>query len=116
MPRCPDKYWEQILNGMIRVMRNVHGNSASDALVATFEESNDAMECQQAMHRGARSQLAAVIFLSGHLALRMLVFLEEVQSALKKKRLSEEDKRMAEEREKKKEKQQQKKKGKRGSK
>merc|ERR1712151_372709 len=49
-------------------------------------------------------QLGCVIYLSGHLALRMLVFLEGLQSALKKKRLAEEDARMAEKREKKKEK------------
>merc|ERR1712187_579199 len=64
-------------------------------------------------------QLGGVIYLSGHLALRMLVFLEGLQSALKKKRLAEEDARMAEKREKKKEKklqQQQQKKGKKGGK
>jgi len=45
-------------------------------------------------------QLGCAVFLGGHLALKMLVFLEGLQSALKRKRLAEEDARMTEQREK----------------
>ncbi|CAK9079141.1 unnamed protein product [Durusdinium trenchii] len=49
-------------------------------------------------------QLGAVAFVAGHLALRMLIFLEGLQSALKRKRMAQEEAKMAEQREKTKEK------------
>lgn len=46
------------------------------------------------------SQLGCIVFLAGHLSLRMLIYLEALHSALKRKRISDEDVRMAEQREK----------------
>ncbi|CAJ1421337.1 unnamed protein product [Effrenium voratum] len=54
--------------------------------------------------RVSAPQLAGACFVAGHLALRMLVFLEGLQSALKRQRLAQEEAKMAEQREKSKEK------------
>merc|ERR1719265_28916 len=53
------------------------------------------------------SQIGAVVYVAGHVALRMIVYMEGLQSALKRKRLADEDARAAEQKEKNKEKQQQ---------
>lgn len=133
--RCPDKMWEQILSRMLQLALGRTDNAQfqlaaladgakSEALVAVAEGQEapvgEATDKAVSLHTVTCPQLAGIVFLSGHLALRMLVFLEELQSALKKRRLSEEDARMAEARDKKKEQAAQqkeiKKKGKRGSK
>jgi len=54
--------------------------------------------------------VACIVYLAGHFALRMVIFMESLQGALKRKRIAEEDQKMAEQREKRKMEQQQKKK------
>jgi hypothetical protein len=111
--RCPDKLWEGILSRMLqgllghKALSQANANNpVSDALVPA-DHIPSAHEAKLSQPKVNSPQIGAIIFVSGHLALRMLIFLEHVQSALKKKRLAEEDARMADAREKKKEKKQQ---------
>lgn len=114
---CPDKLWEQILGRMLCSILNQHGSTFIPPLTdaaSTCEVSDMAQRPAKAstngdivpvdagleVHRVASPQLAGVVFLGGHLALRMLVFLEGLQTALKRKRLADEDARATEHREK----------------
>eukprot|EP00929_Paragymnodinium_shiwhaense_P048296 TRINITY_DN24433_c0_g3_i1.p1 TRINITY_DN24433_c0_g3~~TRINITY_DN24433_c0_g3_i1.p1 ORF type:complete len:1585 (-),score=575.68 TRINITY_DN24433_c0_g3_i1:333-5087(-) len=118
MLRCPDKLWEQILMRMMQgllgykpgmPMQAIQDGDAGDAPMNEVAADGAALPAPTAVAKDnypelSAPQLGCLVFLSGHLALRMLVFLESLQSALKKKRLAEEDKKMADAREKKKEK------------
>jgi len=146
--RSPDKLWEQILSRMLQgvlttgrvAVQPSSGGPESLLVVPAGHEDGDSTsmamdgvggEIVPVNNEGPSNpasitvaQLGAIIYLSGHLALRMLVFLEGLQSSLKKMRLKEEDARIAAAREVKKEKAAQKKhdkataaaKGKKGSK
>jgi condensin complex subunit 1 len=126
---CPDKQWEAILEGMLRgVLREISlanrsstppvGNGASDSAAASQsrEDPHDEADEEMGDHmlvaaaadhapseaKAFSSQLSCMIFMLGHFALRMVIYMESTQGLLKKKRMSEEDSRMAAEREKKK--------------
>jgi len=88
--RSPDKVWENILN---RMLCGVLGGQGAEADAANTE-----------VRRVQVPQLGCVAFVAGHLALRMLIFLEGLQSSLKRKRLAQEETKLAEQREKSKEK------------
>jgi len=110
---CPDKVWEQILEGMILSIYRCGGGAvgleeAADTMIQTAGDGDVASV------NVAAPKLGCVVFVAGHLALRMLVYLEGLQASLKRKRMSEEDARMAEQREKREQKQEQKKKSKKG--
>jgi len=111
--KCPDKLWEQILERMFRHV--LSGSAPSSA--QSFPDDRESSELATAgaivpadgetpMHSHIRSldvsapRLACVTFLAGHLGLRMVVFLESLQAAIKKRRMSEEDSRMSAQREK----------------
>lgn len=85
--RCPDKLWEQILE---RMLLGLLSSAAEDA-----EASEGATRSEVPLQ-----QLAGVVFLAGHLALRMLVYMEGLHASLKRQRISAEDARLAEQREK----------------
>jgi len=112
--RSPDKLWEQILGRMLRsLLGGNDGTLAVAPLADATGEENAMREDEEALASASGvmqvrnlsvPQLGCVAFVAGHLALRMLVFLEGMHSALKKLRLAEEEVRMAEQREKKKEK------------
>jgi condensin complex subunit 1 len=120
MQHCPDKAWEQIVNRMLwGMLGNVNVATPvteSSALVAAQPEGADEREADSTVledpEAGAQpvssAKLGCAVFLAGHLALRMLVFLEGVQSSMKRKRLAEEDVRMAAARDKKEKKKEQK--------
>jgi condensin complex subunit 1 len=84
------------------------------------QDGDDSRQIAQAGNsdvKASASQLSCLMFMAGHFALRMVIYMEMAQGLLKKKRMATEDARMAEAREKKKDKQQAKpKKGKKGSK
>jgi len=123
--QCPDKLWEQILGRMLCSFLNKNGSVVDAAPIcdgpASGEESNpregeavvEAAEVQapKSEETVSSSLIGCVVFLAGHLALRMLIYLETLQSAIKKKRLADEDARMAEQRENNKKKPKNKKKG-----
>lgn len=118
---CPDKLWEQILS---RMLRGLLGKETAPSSAATLPGNDlpiadaSGAEIETGMEHDAvvpvqtpaeiqtlcLPQLGCVVYLSGHLAMRMLVFLDGLQSSLKKKRLAEEDARMTEQRENKKQK------------
>jgi len=107
--RCPDKLWEQILSRMLQsLLAQREGTSppaAEEAVVeseAADEAMSDSVVPAPEVHSVPTPQLGCVVFLAGHLALRMVIYLEGLQSSLKRKRLADEDARMAEQREKKK--------------
>merc|ERR1719453_734853 len=52
--------------------------------------------------KASAAQLSGLIFMAGHFALRMVIFMESIQALLKKKRMANEDARLAAERDKKK--------------
>jgi len=79
---CPDKLWEVILERML----------------GKVLEGSESSEAEELSHTSS-TQVACTVFVAGHLALRMLVYLEQVQAALKKKRMTDEDAKMAEKRE-----------------
>lgn len=116
--QCPDKMWEQILSRMMAIVLGQDGNKPvpiCDDLVAQEgdRESDVEMEQQPVEQTSVdvnSKQYGCVVFISGHLALRMLIYLETLQSALKRKRLSDEDAKIEEQREANKKKTQQKKK------
>jgi len=109
--RCPDKVWEGILR---RMLSSLLGGKGGGSAVPLPDEEKAAVCAQDAddvpalteeeVRQLAVPQLGCVAFVSGHLALRMLVFLEGMQSALKRHRMAQEEAQMAEQREKKKEK------------
>lgn len=108
--RSPDKVWERVLNSMLCSL--LGGKSASAAPVSDSQAlvplpQGGALEPSQlqgaAVQQLCAPQLGCVAFVAGHLSLKMLIFLEGMQSGLKKHRLAEEEKKMAEQREKKKE-------------
>jgi len=140
--KCPDKIWEQILEGMIRsIYRHEGGAAGATANLppladgpagdnlgdkhAAAEEAGDAI-MDETVGRGAGGgegvtlaevaapRLGCAVFMAGHLALRVLVYLESLQATLKRKRMSDEDACMAQQREKREQKQEQKKKSKKG--
>mmetsp|Transcript_35580 Transcript_35580/g.55307 ORF Transcript_35580/g.55307 Transcript_35580/m.55307 type:complete len:1595 (-) Transcript_35580:167-4951(-) len=134
---CPDKHWEAILEGMLRgVLKELQTPvvCASEAAVETEadeERGQDEDVANAGMVVAANpvgssaggakaqaSQLSCAIFMLGHFALRMVVYMESTQALLKKKRTAEEDARLAAERDKKKTDKQEKqaKKGKKGAK
>lgn len=118
---CPDKLWEQILSRMLcSILRprdtaplvanaapimdapRVEGAEGESSAASAGRDVEDAVvpaEPAEA-HKVCLPQIGCIVFLAGHLALRMLVFLEGLQSALKRKRLADEDARMTEQREK----------------
>jgi len=95
--RSPDKVWENILN---RMLCGLLGGSQSSASEGEGAEGKP----EELVRQVSVPQLGCVAFIAGHLALRMLIFLEGLQSALKRKRLAQEEAKMAEQREKSKEK------------
>ncbi|CAE7563774.1 Ncapd2 [Symbiodinium necroappetens] len=95
--RSPDKVWENILNRMLCGLLGGSQSSASEAEAAEGKP-------EELVRQISVPQLGCVAFIAGHLALRMLIFLEGLQSALKRKRLAQEEAKMAEQREKSKEK------------
>jgi len=97
--RSPDKVWENILN---RMLCGLLGGSQSQASESEGAETKPLEE--QLVRQVSVPQLGCVAFVAGHLALRMLIFLEGLQSSLKRKRLAQEEAKMAEQREKSKEK------------
>lgn len=109
---CPDKLWEQILSRMLRGLLG-RGPSSAPAIADAVADDGETegpddgivpIEAPVEIQTLSVPQLGCVVFMAGHLAMRMLVFLDGLQSALKKKRLKEEDTRMAEQRESKKQK------------
>lgn len=87
--RSPDKVWENILNRMLcGILGGGEGHENGEVEVRKVQV----------------PQLGCVAFVAGHLALRMLIFLEGLQSALKRQRLAQEEAKIAEQREKSKEK------------
>eukprot|EP00931_Biecheleriopsis_adriatica_P028132 TRINITY_DN16819_c0_g1_i1.p1 TRINITY_DN16819_c0_g1~~TRINITY_DN16819_c0_g1_i1.p1 ORF type:complete len:1571 (+),score=432.17 TRINITY_DN16819_c0_g1_i1:70-4713(+) len=109
--RFPDKVWEKILNKMLCSL--LGGRQSSSAPIA-----NDVQSIVPAAEKGCEEsdlkadevrqlsppQLGCVAFVAGHLALKMLIFLEGMQTSLKKHRMAQEEAQMAEQREKNKEK------------
>lgn len=118
--RCPDQLWEQILERMLRGLCSSEsvgsstavGGDNCDAIIAEDNAEagaivavNGANSCDgaspvTAAQSASSIEVACVLFIAGHLALRMLVFLEGLQAGLKRKRMAEEDARMAAQREK----------------
>jgi len=116
--QCPDKLWEQILSRMTCAILGQPQDGLAPGLQIVAAEpplgtgdgddqdtSNDAhmsdvdSEVQPVLQKIAEvatPQLSCVLFLAGHIALKMLVFLEGLQSSLKKKRMADEDARIAE--------------------
>eukprot|EP00435_Cladocopium_sp_Y103_P047608 s508_g14.t1 len=88
--RSPDKVWENILNRMLCGILGGQGDGNENGEVE--------------VRKVQVPQLGCVAFVAGHLALRMLIFLEGLQSALKRQRLAQEEAKIAEQREKSKEK------------
>ncbi|CAE8635268.1 unnamed protein product [Polarella glacialis] len=80
--RSPDKLWEQILG---RMLRSLLGDATGEE--NAMREDEEALASASDI-MGVRNlsvpQLGCVAFVAGHLALRMLVFLEGMHSALKK--------------------------------
>jgi condensin complex subunit 1 len=111
---CPDKQWESILEGMLRAVLQ-SGQLKQSAPIADEgmpadgegEEKDEMAEEQSSLNADVKapaSQLGCTVFIVGHFALRMVIYMESTQTMLKKKRTSEEDARIEAEREKKKQK------------
>jgi len=114
LQRCPDKLWDQLLGRMLSGILPVTSESHSPVLDnpplmddEIHAEVGAAPEApllevpeQLTVEQVASTQVGCVVFVAGHLAMRMLVYLENLQGSLKKKRMSDEDARIAEQREK----------------
>jgi len=130
---CPDKHWERILEAMMSVvLKKTQLQSAPtstgklDTALADDKDGNatpngdeepaddaegdhqliQADENRNADVKASATQLSALIFLAGHFALRMVIYMEQTQALIKKKRMATEDARLAAAREQKKEKKQ----------
>jgi len=107
MQCCPDKLWEQILGRMMHSVLKQEGAADPNAMPicddpnATPGDAPEGDAAPAAPSNINSAQVSCIVFLSGHLALRMLIYLEALHSALKRKRITDEDRRMAEQREKK---------------
>lgn len=104
---CPDKLWEQTLGCMARGLLGVSPEAVAAATAVPLTQGEEGAEAEEAPveekptedREVASLQLACVVFLAGHLGLRMLTFLEGLQSGLKKRRMVEEEARISEQRE-----------------
>jgi len=132
--QCPDKLWEQILGRMLCSVLDKSGSAPPKADAMPICDASGTEEARESGTEGAAAgaveasafegsaivekvsaaRIGCVVFIAGHLALKMLIYLETLQSALKKKRLRDEDDRMTAAREEKKKKP--KAKGKKGAK
>eukprot|EP00746_Dinoflagellata_sp_MGD_P164755 gnl/MRDRNA2_/MRDRNA2_93593_c0_seq1.p1 gnl/MRDRNA2_/MRDRNA2_93593_c0~~gnl/MRDRNA2_/MRDRNA2_93593_c0_seq1.p1 ORF type:complete len:1501 (-),score=365.61 gnl/MRDRNA2_/MRDRNA2_93593_c0_seq1:76-4578(-) len=86
----PDQFWEQVL---VRMVCNLNREAETaeppvdeELLLAVPQVSKDAFSPEQ---------IGCIVFLAGHLSLQMLVYLEGLHAALKRKRAAQEDARMS---------------------
>eukprot|EP00931_Biecheleriopsis_adriatica_P028133 TRINITY_DN16819_c0_g1_i2.p1 TRINITY_DN16819_c0_g1~~TRINITY_DN16819_c0_g1_i2.p1 ORF type:complete len:1586 (+),score=479.60 TRINITY_DN16819_c0_g1_i2:116-4759(+) len=109
--RFPDKVWEKILNKMLCSLLGGRQSSSApiaddvESIVPAAEKGGEGSDLgADQVRQLSPPQLGCVAFVAGHLALKMLIFLEGMQTSLKKHRMAQEEAQMAEQREKNKEK------------